>query len=137
MRTKNLNQGFHLLEILATLCIIAIISSWTLSNYQRLIASEHRHEAEHALFALASAMESYAMENGTYEDATLEKLRIPHTAANNAYELHITIATNQNFIIAATPRHQQAEIDHACGTLSFTSSGEKKIDGSANLQDCW
>lgn len=137
MRLLHQNNGFHLLEILITLSIIAIISTWATSHYQTLIASTHRRETEHALIALASALESYALENGSYADASLIKLKIsPHTA-NKTYKLKIQSATDRSFKISAEPLHQQAAYDNFCGTLSLTSTGEKSNDGAAEVKDCW
>jgi len=137
MRSVYKNYGFHLLEILITLSIIAIISTWATSRYQSLIASTHRREAEHALIALASALESYAIENGSYREASLTKLKVSTLTANNTYKLQITTVTDRGFIISAQPQDRQAVNDDRCGTLALTSSGEKIIDGTADIKECW
>lgn len=137
MRQLHQNNGFHLLEILITLSIIAIISTWATSKYQTLIASTHRREAEHALIVLASVLESYALETGSYSDASLTKLKISTFTSNKTYKLKIVNATDRSFMISAEPMHQQAINDNQCGTLSLTSTGEKLNDGTAEVKDCW
>lgn len=129
--------GFHLLEILITLALTAIMSQWMLGKYQYFIADARRQEAKQALLALASAMEEYGLQQNGYTDATLQKCHIKAKVAANNYELSIRSATQQRYLISARPLGKQARLDSVCGVLTLTSTGEKSVSGSAPVTQCW
>ena len=137
MTKNNRYAGFHLIEILIALALTAIISQWLLGHYQNFIADERRREAEQALYALASALEEYAMANATYAGATLQNLRVQAIIANNTYELTINSAQQNDYLVSARPLRDQAKIDSRCGKLLLTSAGEKRSTGHDNTQQCW
>ncbi len=96
-----------------------------------------RLQAELALTRLAGAMEQYYLEHDTYEGASLSQLGMPANIGPNHYQLDIASATSQGYSLDAIPVNLQAKRDVACGTLSFNSSGQKKVSGTAGLNNCW
>jgi type IV pilus assembly protein PilE len=130
-------SGFHLIEILITLTITAIISHWMLSNYQFYIVEERRREAEQALFSCASALEEFAIQYGKFTGATLKKLKINPRLKGRSYELQINLANDNRYIISAHPLERQAKLDKKCGVLVLTSIGEKSVTGSNSAEQCW
>lgn len=129
--------GFHFIEILITLSLIAIMSHWMLAKYQLFIADARRREAQQGLLALASAMEEYAIQHMGYRGATLRKLRTPTKIAGNNYELVIVNTNTNDYLISAQPIGRQAILDARCGILSLTSTGERRASGSAGHSQCW
>lgn len=130
-------QGFHLLEILITLTLTAIMSQWMLGKYQYFIAKARRQEAKQALLALASALENYGLQHNGYADATLQNCRVNASVAANHYKLVIHSATGHRYQIAAYPLDKQARLDAGCGVLTLTSTGEKRVSGSSPVSYCW
>ena len=130
-------SGFHLIEILITLTITAIISHWMLSNYRLYIVEERRREAEQALFSCASALEEFAIQHGKFTGATLKKLKINPRIKGRSYELQINLANDNRYIISAHPLEHQAALDKKCGVLVLTSTGEKSVTGSNSAEQCW
>lgn len=129
--------GFHLIEVLITLALAAILCQWMLGSYQYVIAKERRREAEHNLISLASALEEYAIEHSTYAGATLRKLHFPSLIAGDNYELEINYLRQSDYLISTHPLARQAELDKRCGVLLLSSTGEKSVTGSGSLSECW
>jgi type IV pilus assembly protein PilE len=135
--TDAKKKGFHLLEILIVLTIIAISGGWVLGNYQSFLVFERRSEAKTALLKLAASLEDYALIHGSYTDATLLACNITSLVADNFYLLQIDIADTFHYHLSAIPRSTQAKLDTQCGALSLSSNGEKNISGTKTWQHCW
>jgi Tfp pilus assembly protein PilE len=128
------NDGFHLIEILITLSLVAIMSHLMIERYQHFIVETRRKEAVQALHMLASAMENYAIEHSTYSGADFTKLKInPHISGGN-YILIINHAHNDGYLLSANPLSHQADADKHCGTIKLSSTGELSVTGTAT--DC-
>src|SRR5579872_5788960 len=95
-------NGFHLIEILITLSIIAILTCIGLPVYTQYLKREHQLAAENTLANLAIAMEHYHFANHTYRAATLNKLHFSDQAIHDFYQLQIVMATEEDYLIAAT-----------------------------------
>jgi prepilin-type N-terminal cleavage/methylation domain-containing protein len=130
-------RGFSFIEIIIVLAMIAIMSHWMLGSYQGFIAAAKRREAENTLLTLASALEDYAVQRGSYSGATLRKLHLSALAANHDYEFKIIHADHHAYLIAALPVNRQALIDDQCGTLYLTAAGEKRVSGKTSAAHCW
>lgn len=138
MMTKfNLQAGFHIIEILITLSLTAIMSHWMLGKYQTFIAETRRREAQQGLFTLASVMEDYAIQHRGYGGATMKKLHTPAKIAGKNYELVIVYANTNDYLISARPLGRQAIVDARCGILSLSSTGESRVSGSGGHNQCW
>jgi prepilin-type N-terminal cleavage/methylation domain-containing protein len=125
-------RGFHLLEVLIVLALFAVMSQWVLASHEQELALARRKEAAAALYALAAALEDYAFANRGYNGASLAQLKIKSLTSGEFYELQIVDARMDRYIIAAHPRKRQATLDTECGTLTLTSTGEKRAGGKHN-----
>ena len=133
---KNIN-GFSMIELLITLSIVAILTTIAYPSYQNHMNKVHRTEAQVALVNLAARMERYYLENNySYAHATISKLDINKKIPNGFYELSIK-ATDNAYVLSATPVDKQAKNDAQCGTLTLDQLGRKDKTGQANLKECW
>lgn len=66
--TTARNAGFTLVELLATVTIVGILSMVATVSYRRLTLSAKMAEATHMVQAIRTAQESYRAETGTYLD---------------------------------------------------------------------
>lgn len=130
-------KGFHLIEMLITLTIAGILANFGTLAYTQYLTQEARLEAAHSLSKLALAMEQYALEQRSYQGANLSTLHFLESIARNHYRLKIYVATPYRYQLSAIPQGKQAQQDRACGTLSLSSNGEKKISGTGKLGECW
>ncbi len=130
-------RGFHLLEILIVLMIMIIMSQWMFVNYQQFLARGKRHAAASALYTLSSALEDYALQHGSYRQATFSALGVSEFAVNHQYQLLLERIDDQYFQIGAQPLANQARIDSACGKLMLSSTGVKSVSGNKSVEECF
>lgn len=130
----NKQQGFSLLEILIVLAIVAILTLAGYPSYQYYLSKSKRHQAKSALIQLAARMEVYHSVNGTYKDANENVLGIKELNEGLAYQLSITEVEANYFRLLAVPNAWQEKNDD-CGTLTFTSAGERM--SSKGAIQCW
>lgn len=130
-------RGFHILEILIVLVIIIIMSQWMMMNYQQFLARGKRHAAASELFTLASALEEFAMLQGSYKNATLANLKVDEFVVHHQYQLRLDQTEDFYFQISALPLGNQAQADSDCGKLILTSTGVKKVSGKKSADLCW
>lgn len=123
----------NLIEILIVTAIVGILSAFIIPSYEHHLMHANRFEGKISLEKLAAALEEYALQNNTYENATLEKLNI---TSPRHYQLIIESTTKSNFSLLAEPLNSQ-EKDTECATLTFDSQGTKGITGTGSLYDCW
>jgi type IV pilus assembly protein PilE len=135
---KNPSQfGFHLFELLITLSIISILATISFPIYSHYFVKEKRYEALNQLHKLAIALEKYHIENDTYENATLMKLKFREKIVNGNYLLQLQSLKTNFYRIAVKPIGQQARNDKQCGTLILNAIEEKKITGPGKITECW
>lgn len=127
--------GFHLIELIITLVIISILTSISVPIYSHYIVQGNRLEAIVALGKLATAMERYYLQKGTYKHATFKTLGLSQFIKNN-YRLKIE-SVAEDYKLIAIPINTQAERDTKCGTLTLAANGEKTISGSGKVRACW
>lgn len=126
-----------MIELLITLSIVAILTAIAYPSYQHHMTKVHRTEAQVALVDLAARMERYYIENNySYAHATITKLDTNKQISSKFYELSIE-ATDNTYLLSATPLNKQAKNDTQCGTLTLDQLGRKDKTGQANLKECW
>lgn len=132
-----MQDGFHFIELLITLAIITILAALSLPVYTQHLMHARRLEAAQTLARLAVKMEEYYIAHNTYRHATLAALHFPEQIANGNYQLAISSAKDNDYVLAAKPLHQQAKRDRSCAMLSINANGTKKIAGVGTVESCW
>ena|SRR3990167_9951098 len=130
-------HGFSLLELMLVLAISAILAVISYPVYISHEVHAQRNRAEIALMQLASKMEVYFSENGTYATATIENLHADHLVDDLEYTLAISSETDTHYEIQAIPIDAQANRDMACETLSLTDTNIRSISGNGDTKQCW
>jgi type IV pilus assembly protein PilE len=134
--------GVTLLELMAVVTVIGILSMIAIPNYRQYTMRAHRTEAKSALLQLATNQERYYLQNRTY--ATLAQLAAAGFATQSEYGVYaLNVATTngwtQDYTATATPivgggtNGVDQGGDTHCATFSLSSSGAR----TATNADCW
>ena len=124
-------NGFTLIEMVLVVAIIGVIVSIALPSYQQYVENTRATDAQGALMSLASKLERYHTQEGTYATATLGDgstatdifpTEAPLDGNKKFYDLSIVAAdTNANsFRITAAPKNGQGG-----PTIELLSTGER------------
>ena len=125
-------KGFSLIELLAVLVIIGILTTIAFPGYRSYITRVHRSDGQTGLLDLAARMERHFSENNDYQKATIGSGQATDVLSNSLstegwYILSITSATDSTYALQAIPTGSQATHDTLCQTLTFNSAGSKGI----------
>ena len=119
--------------------IIAILAAIAYPSYKTSIQKSRRADATTALLGVASQMERYSTEKGTYATATLGTgagAVFPNHTENSYYNLSLANLTATTYMVRAAPTGAQA--DDPCGTLTYTEQGVKGVTGGSwTKAQCW
>ena len=139
-------RGFTLTELMIVVAIVAILAAVAWPSYQDQVRSTNRADAQGALLGLAQAMERHFTQNGTYvgsdngsEVPVIFPTEAPLDGSNKSYNLRITEADADSYILQAQPKGSQA----GDGVVQISSSGEKvwDRDNDSDLTEasdlCW
>src|SRR4051812_39219339 len=77
MRQKRNQKGFTLMELMVVIVIVAILAAVAVPLYINYVRDARRTEAKAAVGALATAMEEYYLNVGTYPDGNVALLYNP------------------------------------------------------------
>lgn len=155
MSTCRRTCGFSLIELMASLVIIALMLAAALPAYQGLIVRAKRVQGQATLLKLMQQQERYYSQNNRYlafsaasDEAQGKQFQWwsgdegEQGAVRSAYEIdaaacpEATIA--QCVLLRARPgtsRVDQRFTDADCGTLTLSSTGERGSSGRA--VQCW
>jgi type IV pilus assembly protein PilE len=133
------SRGFTLLELVIACAIVAILASIAYPSYINSVQKSRRAEATAALLGVASQMERFSTEKGSYATATLgaasPAVFANHTE-NSYYNLSLANLTATTYTVQAAPTGAQAT--DPCGTLTYTESGVKDVSGGTwTKSQCW
>jgi type IV pilus assembly protein PilE len=133
------SRGFTLLEVMIACAIVAILAAIAYPSYKTSIQKSRRADATTALLGVASQMERYSTEKGTYATATLGTgagaVFANHTE-NSYYNLSLANLTATTYTVRAAPTGAQA--DDPCGTLTYPEQGVKDVTGGSwTKARCW
>ena len=119
--------------------IVAILAAIAYPAYTGSVQKSRRAEATAAVLGIASQMERYSTEKGTYATATLGAASpavYPSHTENSYYNLSLSNLTATTYTISAAPAAIQAT--DPCGTFTYTESGVKDVSGGTwTKSQCW
>jgi type IV pilus assembly protein PilE len=119
--------------------IVAILAAIAYPAYTSSVQKSRRAEATAAVLGVASQMERYSTEKGTYATATLGAASpavYPNHTENSYYNLSLSNLTATTYTINAAPAAIQAT--DPCGTFTYTESGVKDVSGGTwTKSQCW
>lgn len=124
-------KGFTLIELMIVVAIIGIIAAIAYPSYQQYVERTRATDAQGALMSLASRLERYHTQEGTYDTATLGDgsdatdifpAEAPIDGDQKFYDLSIVADdTDANsFRITAAPKNGQGG-----PTIELLSTGER------------
>jgi type IV pilus assembly protein PilE len=133
------SRGFTLLEVMIACAIVAILAAIAYPSYVSSVQKSRRAEAKAALLGVASQLERYTTEKGTYATAALGTgagaVYANHTE-NSYYNLSLTNLTATTYTVRAAPTAAQA--GDPCGTLTYNEQGVKDVTGGSwTKAQCW
>lgn len=142
------SKGFTLIELMIAVAVIAILAAVAYPAYQKQIMNARRTDGTAPLLMLATQLEKYAYDNGTYAGATVPNLIGSATTSEGYYTVAIAAATAacpiaDCYLITATPVAGTPQAnDTECNALTLSSIGIKNATGtctgSNQCQDlCW
>ena len=131
------NQGFTLVELMIVVVVISLLAMVAVPSYNKSIAKARRGDAQASLSNLASAMERFFTENGTYIGAAgsvgtptatgapwIHPAQSPVDGDIKFYDLTIEAATAGAYTIRATPIGGHV----GDGYLELASTGVERWD---------
>lgn len=143
-RLSTEDQGFSLLELLATLTIIALLASFAVPSWNSHLLTAKRTEATLLIMQIAMRQEQFRREHHRY--ASGDEITAPHPAGlgitpqNNNYALALT-ASGSAFSATATVNSHGAQADDAaCNSFSINESGKfwsTDANGADTTRKCW
>jgi type IV pilus assembly protein PilE len=142
------NKGFTLIELVVSVCIVALLLTLTLPSYQKQLRSTRRSLGSAELQEVLMRQEQYFLDRKRYAN-TLTALGFPASpysidAQGNAlpalttdsiYLIELSLQQDA-YTVHAIPQFGQAA-DSVCGTLSIDSMGTKRAAAGAAVRECW
>jgi type IV pilus assembly protein PilE len=139
------DAGVSLIELLAVVCIIAILGLIAIPSYRQYTIRAHRTEGKTALLRLATNQERFYIQNHRYSDTVDGSLGFTTPKSENGVYA-ITVATvngwTQDYTATATPvvgggsDGVDQTLDTDCTSFSLTSAGDKSATGNQPTS-CW
>lgn len=126
-------SGFTLLELVATLAILAILVSIALPAYQSYTLRLHRTEAVVALLDLASCQERIYVSTGRYNTNQCLTEGLEH------YSITIQPAdTDDSLLFTAWAEPIGHQSNDLCGSLGLNQTGLRQVSSADKTADeCW
>ena len=143
-----MRKGFSLIELLIVLTIISVISAMGYPSFRDYLIRAHRIDGQSALIELACRMETYHMQNKTYQTATIgtgtkTDVLSSYVTKQGWYRLSINHANDTRYLLQATPINTQAMNDTLCQSLTLDSFGVQGTaagpagEPTSSSEHCW
>ena len=126
-------SGFTLFELVIALAIIAVLTLAAFPSYETQLMQSRRSDATMALTTFAQKMERYALESGSYSDATTA---LYQENSNQGYYLLSVTSDSSSYQLTATPTGIQTD-DSECGNFTLNELGTRGISGTTTVAQCW
>ena len=143
-----MKTGFTLIEVVIVMAIVGILASIAYPSYQDHLTRARRSDGQSALLDLANRMEDYYSDRNSYQSATVgtgggHDVLSRSLTPTNGYTLEIIHATEDTYILQATPTGSQGKADTRCQSLTFNYLGTKGIASgpqgapTGTAEQCW
>ena len=134
--SRQLQQGFTLIELMIVIGIMGIIVAVASSSYSRSGIAAKRTDARKALQETATTLEKCKATYGVYNSGcSVGAATIP--SPEGLYSIVFTVLTTSQFTLTATPATgspQSADTD--CASLILTNLGQQTGTGD-DSSVCW
>ncbi len=129
-------RGFTLIELMAVIVIIAILTMIALPSYRESVMRARRAEAKELILSLAQAQERYYSANAKYA-ASLSDLGITKATSDHGYySASGTMKGGTGYTITVAPAGDQAS--DICGNYTLDELGVRGNSGSGiTVAQCW
>jgi type IV pilus assembly protein PilE len=133
--------GFSLIELMATVAIIAVLGMIAIPAYRQYSMRAQRTEAKAALLQLATNQERFYLQNRTYTN-NFGQLNMTGMSENSVYTLAIPVADATQYTATAVPtpgggiNGRDMTTDADCTQFSIDSQGLKQAAPDPDIQ-CW
>ncbi len=142
-------NGFTLIELMIVVAIMAILTMVAYPSYQESTRKSRRSDAIAAVLAIQAAEEKFrancplyaekfvtaADGNDCIGDADDNEIVASETSPGGYYEMSVTLATGNSYIITATAQGAQAA-DTACDEMTITFDADNP-NGLKAPASCW
>ena len=134
-----------MIELVAVMAIIAILTAIAIPNYVQYVARGHRSEARLTLTQAAQWMERWRTERNTYQTSPQNAnppvlpavLQNSPASGNPIYNITVATPTPASYLLSATPVAPGPMANDACGVLTLDQTGQRANTGPANINICW
>ncbi len=148
MKSKSLQRGVTLIELIVVMIIVGILAAVAIPSYRQYVLRSQRSDAKDALLALATQQEKYYLQCNTYaagiaaaNDCAAGNLQGDATSKNGWYTLAIDAANVTSYTVSATATAGENQIqDTACRTFRVTDRGIRTAadsGGGVSTATCW
>jgi type IV pilus assembly protein PilE len=129
-------RGFTLIELMAVIVIIAILTMIALPSYRESVMRARRAEAKELILSIAQAQERYYSANAKYA-AQLSDMGITKATSDHGYyNADASMTGGTGYTITVSPAGDQAA--DQCGKYTLTEIGVRGNSGSGvSVEQCW